>query len=255
MSKSPPIRLLQITDTHLMGRRDALFRGVVTFATLQAVQTHAQHHFGNCDGVLLTGDLVQDDAAGYALIREAFQDSSVPVYCIAGNHDLPEAMHGSLSQAPFVLDTHVVLHHWLIVLLNSWQAHSVAGQLGAAQLQQLDALLRQHPQHHTLICLHHHPVSMDSHWLDTVGLQDAEEFHECIRPHAQVRGVLWGHVHQALDQVRNGVHYMATPATCAQFLPHAKQFAVDSRPPGYRTLQLHADGGIDTEVIWLEHRA
>jgi Icc protein len=245
------IQLLQITDTHLLGTRDALLRGIPTFRTLQAVQADAQHRFPHAEGILLTGDLVQDDAAGYALIREAFHHSPAPVYCIPGNHDLPEVMRESLRDAPFVLDTHAVIRGWLIVLLNSWQAQRADGQLGADQLRQLDSLLSKHKQQHTLICVHHHPVRMDSQWLDEVGLQDAEQFRQCIKAHAQVRGVLWGHVHQALDQFHDGVHYMATPATCAQFLPNSDEFAMDSRPPGYRTLELHADGSITTEVIWL----
>ena len=121
MPHSRTLKLLQITDTHLLGNRDGLMRGVATYATLQAVQAHAQRHFANPDGVLLTGDLVQDDADGYALIRDAFVHSPVPVYCIPGNHDLPQAMQATLNTRPFVLDDHVVLDEWLLVLLNSWQ--------------------------------------------------------------------------------------------------------------------------------------
>ncbi len=253
MPNSRPIRLLQITDTHLLGSRDALLRGIPTFATLQAVRADAQQRFAACDGVLLTGDLVQDDARGYAMIREAFRDSSAPVYCIPGNHDLPDAMRNALRDAPFVLDDHVILGNWLCVLLDSWQANSAGGQLGAGQLQRLNELLSLHHSLHALICLHHHPVSMHSQWLDQVGLHDAEQFHACLTRHSNVRGVVWGHVHQSLDEYRNGVRFMATPATCAQFLPGSRDFALDDKPPGYRTLELHADGTIGSEVTWLHN--
>jgi len=251
MSNSHTINLLQITDTHLLGSRDGLLRGVNTYATLQAVQVHARQHFANPHGVLLTGDLVQDDADGYALIREAFAPSSVPVYCIPGNHDLPNAMHHELGTEPFVLNDHVLLGDWLIVLLNSWQEHNASGRLGVDQLERLDQLLKRHTSKHALICLHHHPIAMHSQWLDQVGLKDADQLQTCIAKHSRVRGILWGHVHQELDVVRNGVRYLATPATCSQFLPGSDEFALDARPPGYRTLELHSDGSIDTEVIWL----
>jgi 3',5'-cyclic-AMP phosphodiesterase len=45
---------------------------------------------------------------------------------------------------------------------------------------------------------------------------------------------------------------MATPATCAQFVPGSADFAIDDRPPGYRVLELMPDGSIATEVCWLE---
>lgn len=251
MSNSRAIKLLQITDTHLLGNRDGLMRGVNTYATLRAAQAHAQQRFANPDGVLLTGDLVQDDADGYALIHEAFADSPVPVYCIPGNHDLPRAMQATLNTKPFVLDDHAVLNDWLVVLLNSWQANSAGGQIGNEQLERLEQLLAQHAHRHTLICLHHHPIAMHSQWLDQVGLKDAEQLQTCLAKHSQVRGVLWGHVHQELDTTRNGIRYMATPATCSQFLPGSDDFALDNRPPGYRTLELHSDGNITTEVVWL----
>jgi Icc protein len=252
MHISSPIRLVQFTDTHLLGAKDAVLRGVQPFATLQAVRNHAARRFTAVDGVLLTGDLVNDDAAGYELIRETFSSSAVPVYCTTGNHDLPVEMRRTLAAAPFHLDDHVVLGDWLVVLLDTWLQNNAGGQLGQAQLQRLEALLQAHPQHHTLICLHHHPITMSSHWLDQVGLFDAAAFNDCVARHSQVRGVLWGHVHQALDQMIDGVRYMATPATCAQFLPQSYHFAIDSRPPGYRTLELGVDGTIATEVVWLE---
>ena len=76
-----------------------------------------------------------------------------------------------------------------------------------------------------------------------------------MREHSNVRGVLWGHVHQSLDSFVHGVRFMASPATCAQFLPGSVDFAIDNRPPGYRVLELMPDGTIATEVCWLESYA
>lgn len=252
MPNRSSIRLVQFTDTHLLGGKQAALRGVQPYATLLAARAHAAQYLAASDGVLLTGDLVNDDADGYALIREAFATSPVPVYCLPGNHDLPADMQRTLNGAPFFLNDHVVLGKWLVVFLNTWVQNSAAGKLGDAQLQRLGTLLQTHRQQHTLICLHHHPIAMSSHWLDQVGLYDADAFRACITDHKQVRGVLWGHVHQALDQVIDGVRYMATPATCVQFLPHSYNFATDTRPPGYRTLELNQDGSITTRVMWLD---
>jgi Icc protein len=59
-------------------------------------------------------------------------------------------------------------------------------------------------------------------------------------------------VHQASDLSRNGVRFLTTPSTCFQFLPAADNFAVDTRPPGYRWLDLMADGTVATEVVWVD---
>jgi Icc protein len=93
---------------------------------------------------------------------------------------------------------------------------------------------------------------MHSRWLDQVGLENADEFFAVLDRHRNVRAVLWGHVHQVHDTERNGVKLFSTPSTCAQFLPLSNSFAIDHRPPGYRWLDLNADGTITTEVVWVE---
>ena len=70
-----------------------------------------------------------------------------------------------------------------------------------------------------------------------------------------MRALTWGHVHQAWEGERRGVRLLATPSTCAQFLPASDDFAVDTRPPAYRILELAADGGIQTGVVWLDRFA
>jgi Icc protein len=93
---------------------------------------------------------------------------------------------------------------------------------------------------------------MEARGLDQLGLADTEAFLATIDGRSNVRGIAWGHAHQSLDLFRNGVRFMCTPATCMQFKPRDPGFAIDDRPPGYRVIDLHDDGGIATEVVWLE---
>jgi Icc protein len=103
--------------------------------------------------------------------------------------------------------------------------------------------------------MHHHPLPMGSAWLDGVALRDATAFWGILDAHAEVRGVVCGHVHQASDRMRNNVRFMSTPSTCAQFLPGSEFFALDDRAPGMRWIQLHDDGRIETEVSWVSARS
>ena len=176
----------------------------------------------------------------------------LPVLCLPGNHDEPRAMRRELAGAPFVLGGHVDLGRWRIVLLDSCIPGSAGGALSAQELAQLDEALGGAGARHCLVCLHHHPVAMSSRWLDRVGLSNAAEFLHLIDQHKNVRAIVWGHVHQAYDALRKGVRLLATPSTCAQFLPNSDDFAVDRRPPAYRTLELRADGSLVTEVVWVE---
>ncbi len=249
------VRLVQFTDLHVVGDPGRTLRGINTLKTLQHTLAHADARFNAADALLLSGDLVHDDASGYDNVAAAFGTSPVPVYCIPGNHDLPEQMRVALARSPFQVGGCAVLGRWLIVLLDSFVLNSAGGRLGAEQLKQLDRTLASHADKHALICLHHHPIKMRSEWLDTVGLEDAEQFLATIARHTNVRGVVWGHVHQSLDLFAGGVRYMATPATCAQFKPGSDDFALDDKPPGYRVLELLPDGGIATEVVWVDNAA
>lgn len=153
-----------------------------------------------------------------------------------------------LASPPFQTLGSVVLGDWVIVLLDSTRSGSASGHLSNDELARLQSTLDRHYSQHALICLHHHPVASGSRWLDTVGLENPQSFFKIVHRQDNVRGVLWGHVHQAYDRPANGVRLIATPSTCAQFLPNSATFALDTAPPAYRWLHLHADGTIDTGV-------
>lgn len=137
-------------------------------------------------------------------------------------------------------------------MLDSVVPGRAGGRLADEQLDLLDRALAGAGRRHALVCLHHHPVPMASRWLDEVGLENADAFFAAVDRHPNVRGIAWGHVHQAHDSLRGEVRLLSAPSTCAQFRPQSAEFAVDDRPPGYRILELRADGAIDTEIVWLE---
>lgn len=249
------LHLIQFTDPHLFAAEAGALRGVATYPALLRTLEHARARPGRADAILVTGDLVQDDPAGYARFRRTFADCREPVLCLPGNHDVPQVMRRELALEPFVLDPMVDLADWRIVLLDSTVPGSAGGCLSASSLAALDAALGGAPERHALVCLHHHPVAMSSRWLDQVGLANPEDFFRVLDAHRNVRAVLWGHVHQSYDGLRRRVRLLGTPSTCTQFLPRSEQFAIDPRPPAYRTLELRPDGTLDTEVVWLDAQA
>ncbi|MEO8224003.1 MAG: metallophosphoesterase [Gammaproteobacteria bacterium] len=247
-----PWRILHITDPHLHAQRTARMRGVNTDETLVRTLAQALADPRPPDAVLATGDLVQDESrAGYDRFRELLVTAGVPVYCIPGNHDSPVVMQEVLSTPPFQFGGTAQHGDWSIILLNSCAPNDDGGVLPPAELAFLERALAASGEH-CLIALHHQPVPMGSRWLDSVPLRNASDFLAICDRYAQVRGIAWGHVHQASDRDRRGVRLLSTPSTCSQFLPACANFALDTRPPGYRWIDLHADGSIDTSVVWVE---
>ena len=136
-------------------------------------------------------------------------------------------------------------------MLNTAVRWEDTGRLEPEELARLEEALASGNEKHALICMHHHPVPMGSQWLDGINLRNADEFFAVTDRYRNVRGIVWGHVHQASDRERNGVALISTPSTGSQFLPFSEGFKMDQRPPGYRWLRLMPDGSIETEVVWL----
>ncbi len=248
------LTVLQFSDTHLHAAADSRMRGVTTYETFASVIAQARRGARwPPDAILVTGDIVQDESrAGYRRFRSMLEPLEVPVYCIPGNHDDPKLMEAELHGGPFQVGGAANVDSWTFVLLNTFLTGEDAGGLGDARLDALAATLQAHVDRHVLICMHHQPIPMGSAWLDGVGLRDAERFLSVVREFDNVRGIVWGHVHQASDRERGDVRFLSAPSTCSQFKPHSEFFAVDDKPPGMRWLALGRDGSIDTEVEWLE---
>lgn len=245
--------LLQFSDPHLFADRAGELRGLRTYHTLRATIAAARERFPHPDAILVTGDIAQDESRGaYERFVECFEGTDTPVFCVPGNHDNPTYLREAMQGEPFTYCGEVLSDAWIVVLLDSHDPGRAPGRLAASQLQRLAAQLAAHDDRHALIVLHHHPVASGSAWLDTVGLENADELFAIVDRHPRVRCLLWGHVHQASRARRGEVLLLSTPSTGSQFAPASETFALDDKPPGFRWLRLHADGTIATAIEWCE---
>ena len=245
------LKILQITDTHLYADTDGTLLGMNTQQTLDEVFSMTRN-CGPIDMILSTGDLVHDSSVvGYKRFQKIMGQPGVPVYCLPGNHDAPDVMRETLIDSKVVYIPAAIHGDWLFVFLDSTLADSEGGNLDPRELDLLQTTLDEHPDKHVLVCLHHHPVSVDSKWMDTMLLDNADDFFNIIDQHSNVKGILWGHIHQIFEQQRNGIPLMATPSTCIQFTPEKDDFDLDHEPPGCRWLALMPDGEIRSCVTRL----
>lgn len=245
------MRLLQFTDTHLPGLPGGQVRGVGTAATLARCLAHAKRRHPMPRALLLTGDLVHDDSRGYAELRTLLADAAVPVHCLPGNHDQPAALRKGLAGLPFVHELATRYDGWLVAMLDSTVEGHDHGHLTGEELARLDEALGAAGDAHALVCLHHHPVPHGSGWLDELMVDNADELFAVLARHDGVRGLAWGHTHQAYDGARGRIRLMGTPSTCIQFAENSPEFRIDTRPPGYRWLQLARDGNLETAIEWV----
>ncbi len=248
------ITLIQLSDCHLPGDRGSRLRGVDTDATLAAVLDQALGSHA-ASAILATGDLANEGAPeAYRRINALFQNAGVPVLCLPGNHDIADEIGRELVAENIHILGARRFGNWQIVMLDSTVAGWEDGRLGTAELNRIDRLLNQFPDHHALICLHHNPVPVGGAWRNHVALRDAADLFRIAASHRQIRGLLWGHIHQAFEATWNGVRLFGTPSTCFQFCLGSDGPTASNDPPGYRLLRLFPDGSIESEAIFLTPR-
>jgi Icc protein len=244
-----PIRVLQLTDLHLYADPEGRLLGQNTRRTFEMVIELAEAKHWPPDVILLTGDLIHDEhIASYRFLKERLVSLQVPCHCIPGNHDRVDLLGSHLDPDAAADFRTRPLGPWELALLDSTIPGEEGGRLQQRSLDGLDRHLTEHPTRPTLVCLHHQPVPVGSRWMDSMMVENGAALLALARRHENLRGIIWGHVHQAFREVRHDTLLLATPSTCVQFMPAAESFALDPLPPGYRWLTLHPDGAIDTGI-------
>ena len=244
-------RIVQITDPHLFQDTNGELLGINTQASFSQVLSEIQQQQYDYDLVLATGDLVQDNSdEGYLRFRQEVKTlNNKMVLWIPGNHDFQPKMFEILKEETVSAKKHILLgDKWQILLLDSQVQGVPHGQLEAEELDWLKLKLQEHPERYSLVVLHHHLLSTGSAWLDQHNLRNANELAEVLAPFKHVKALLYGHIHQQVDSEWLGYQVMATPSTCIQFKADSNTFALDVAQPGWREIDLHADGHIETRV-------
>lgn len=245
-NKQNDLTVIQISDTHLMNKDNLEFLQMNPSATFHAVMKDIQQKYPHVNSIFHTGDLAQAPVPEtYETYINFMNSLGVPYYQIPGNHDKAEffPFHHNQNQVHAIK-----IGFWTVILLNSAVKGQVHGWIEDEQLQQLDTLLAEHKNQHIIITCHHHPLEMDSRWIDNHKLKNSESFCEIFKKYSNIKMVLFGHVHQESINLWNNIHFYSTPSTCVQFKPKSEQFALDSSAPGYRVLHLKEDGTFSTEI-------
>ncbi len=248
------VQIIQITDTHIFADSQSTFDGIFPEETLQQVLELAQKsEYWPPDLILATGDLVHDPVReSYEKFCDLLNKLDVPVFCLPGNHDDPESMPMFLNVENVSTEKEIHCGDWVVLMLNSFIANTHSGELSAEELAWLSGKLLEHEDKLILIALHHHPVSIQSSWLDSMMLRNADDFLETIENRNQVKLVIWGHIHQEFLSETKATKLLGSPSTCVQFLPGATQYATDDKSPGLRQIQLYPDGQLTTSVIRID---
>jgi 3',5'-cyclic-AMP phosphodiesterase len=246
------INIIQITDTHILDDGGPSFSDYDTSASLHRIVEEIGINESDADLILLTGDLVHEPTeTAYQKLADYLSVLTTPILCLPGNHDNPVLMNYVMGANGYDTGKLIKSGRWLIVLLNTCVIGEHSGELSNTELDFLRTSLESNLDCHCLIALHHHPVSINSSWMDAMNLVNAEDFLNVVDNFDHIRAIIWGHIHQEFELDRNNVKLLGSPSTCLQFKPGSDVFDLDEKSPAYRKLRLNYDGTVDSSVIYL----
>lgn len=249
---------VQISDTHI--HPDPAYAGEHDFvpprystqlgAKLLVEQVNALPF--TPDFILHSGDVAYDPIPeAYEIAHDILSALKVPVYYVVGNHDDSAAMQEILlgrSPAQLILPYHYQFEAkgvQIAVFDSNGTTDVPRGLITDDQLAFLDRICSADDDRPLVLITHHNP-QMDIPWLDDfMGIQNTDAMHAIIKKAAhRLRGVFFGHVHQAVDYVRDGVAYHSAASGWCQF--HAYPGMVTTTPnfdsqPGFNLVRITRD--------------
>lgn len=220
------LRFVHITDTHYA---PADYRGSYTskhpIPGIHRLIEHVNALPYTPDFILHTGDVAYDPYPDlYPAVRNIFSELKAPVYYVPGNHDHNQALQATLMgrdeiQVP-LYHTMAVNDVRLLFLDSNGTVEPPAGEVSSEQVAWLQAQVQADDPRPIIIAVHHPMLpTHDSEWYDTfMRTVNGEAVHEVLRPAAsKIRGVFFGHVHQHIEMLVDGILYSAAPSSWLQF--------------------------------------
>jgi Icc protein len=234
------MRIAQISDIHI-GRPDEFPHGIDSRAQFADIMEAIRKE--QPDVLVISGDLCNRDPDGavYAWIARQFADVPFEVVIVAGNHDSQELM-----AAHFDLPYHEETNE--IYTSATWEGHQVLlldtarGVLSEEQYQWLeDSVDRQAER--LVFFMHHPPLYCGVPHMDTrYAFKEIPRLQRFLTSLKAEIFVFCGHYHVDRVIAVQGQTIHITPSTFFQINGEQLEFAIDHHRPGYRIIELTAQG-------------
>ncbi len=247
------VYFVHISDTHFGPTADYARHGFRPYPCARRVVEIITNLPTKPDFVMHTGDVTtHPDPEAYRLAAELFSGLEVPIYYAVGNHDTAVSIRQFLNMGPkqnisddpdrlaYTFD--VKGYRFVVLDGRAPDEMDPHGFLPQAQLDWLaEEAKRDGPP--LTIFLHYPALAMNSTWMDVnMLLLNGEAFHQALLPLChRLRGVFYGHVHQNMQTVRDGIVYTAVSSVFAQFSAwpsHATVTMDSDHLPGFNFVHL-----------------
>lgn len=255
----PMLTFAHISDTHLhenpqfQGKRSWTSRGT-TAAVIQSINDYPQP----LDFILHTGDVGNDPLRKehYLKLRGMLVGLKPPLYVLPGNHDhrlwLREMFYPHQALPYYAFEMNEVQ----VVCLDTSIAYQHHGLISPEQLAWLHEICTSKSDKPLIVALHHHPFALGAAAIDSIGLDNGDDLHLILlKARHRLKLVLFGHIHERVMMVRDGILYASTFSTWYQSRTWHGQgdfVKTDVHQLGYTIVTLTTDGGVTMRFVEVE---
>ncbi len=235
-------RLALYSDIHIPEDETENYRGFYPYENLKKVVADVRK--ADVQTAVISGDLarLEGKKGDYMNLKKLLDPlaGKVPVAMALGNHDRRDHFLYVFEETPGdmqkVKDRYVLVLDYpsvRVILLDSLIYTNLSpalGLLGKSQRNWLSNYLKTHKDKPVILVEHHTLGDNDG------DLQDADKLFDIIRPHRQVKALVFGHSHVYRYDVRDDIHLINLPAVGYNFR--------DADPLGWVEARLTSKKGI-----------
>jgi 3',5'-cyclic-AMP phosphodiesterase len=247
------LTFIHISDTHIHQNPDYNndYADITPHIGARALVKHLNDLAFTPDFVLHTGDVAYNpDPDAYVTCKAILGQINYPVYYVVGNHDESNSLKQylqppALQQQPKPYFDFEINGVQIIFVDSNGPAEPPAGYITEEQLTWLNQLCSADDDRPLIIAAHHNPLSVGIPWLDEfMAVVNGDQLHAAILPaRERLRGVFFGHVHQNIDILRDGILYSSAASSWVQFdtYPGVSETTPDQgAEPGYSIVTITA---------------
>ncbi|MCA9964544.1 MAG: metallophosphoesterase [Anaerolineales bacterium] len=254
MEPKQSVYFVHISDTHIGPTPEYERHGHRSLPCAQRIVEIINRFPVKPDFVVHTGDVVTEpNGRSYQLAAETFSHLDVPIYYVTGNHDtardiqqfLPMGPHQPFCQSAAEQYSYTFTVKGYRFLVLDARAPDELDPHGLLSQAQLDWVRREATADGPPLTLFMHfpTLPMNSTWMDAYMLViNGPELHQALLPaRNRLRGVFYGHIHQNMQVIRDGILYASTASVFSQFSAWPGHASVGYDPdhlPGYSFVHL-----------------
>jgi 3',5'-cyclic AMP phosphodiesterase CpdA len=239
------VKIIQITDTHLLGADRANVYGLNAAYRLKRAIKSVNAYHSDAAFIVLTGDLADvASEAAYDLLKRILKKSKLPVYPIVGNHDIRAQFgkHFAYVNGDGFVQYVQEKEGKVFLFLDTLVEGERYGKMCTKRLKWLEEKLEKYKKRPVYLFMHHHPVDSGLYEMDHyANFRSGKPFWKLIDRYGNVKHITFGHLHRIMQISRKSVSMHTTRSTTFQvsYQPQEElEYLTNKEKPTYAVMEI-----------------